>query len=97
MHYCTHHTQPYAFFLFPKNKSVLKRIKLEFIDVVKANVKELMNKLPEEICMEKCRDWKGEYSEGDDISIMVGTFLLCNLLNKKVLNINPFISYTNFI
>jgi len=66
--------------LFPKIKSALKGTKFETADAVKAKTTELMNKLSDDdlqhcfqqwkICMEWCRDWGGEYNEGDNISIV---------------------------
>ena len=63
--------------LFPKIKSALKGTRFESVDAVKAKATELMNKLSEDlrhcflqwkIRMERCRDWRGEYIEGDNIS-----------------------------
>ena len=61
-------------------KSALKGSRSESVDVVKAKGKKLMNKLSEDnlkhcfqqckIRTEMCRDRKGEYSEGDSISIV---------------------------
>jgi hypothetical protein len=67
-------------FLFPKIKSSLKGTRFESVDAEKAKATELMNKLSEDdlqhylqqgkICMERCRDRGGEYTEGDNISIV---------------------------
>jgi len=69
-----------TFFLFPKIKSALKGTRFESVDSVKAKAAELMNKLSEDnlqhcfqqskIRMERCRDRGGEYTEGDNISIV---------------------------
>jgi len=71
---------PCDVFLFPKIKSALKGSRFESIDVVKAKVTELTSKLTEDdlqhcfqqwkICMKQCRDWGGEFNEGDNISIV---------------------------
>ena len=77
----THLTWPHVtFFLFPKIKSALKRIRFESVDAVTAKAAELMNKLSEDdlqqrfqqckIRMEQYRDRGGEYIEGDNISIV---------------------------
>ena len=83
-----------TFFLFPKIKSALKGTRFESVDAVKAKATELMNKLSEDdlqhcfqqwkIHMERCRDRGGEYTEGDNISIVY-------FFNKKCSNINPVI------
>ena len=69
-----------TFFLFSETKSALKGTRFESVDAVKAKATELMNKLSEDdlqhyfqqwkIRMERCRDWVGEYIEGDKISIV---------------------------
>ena len=66
---------PCDFFLFPKVKSALKGTRFETVDAVKAKVAEVMKGLSEDdlkhcfeqwkIRMERCRDQKGEYIEGD--------------------------------
>jgi hypothetical protein len=71
---------PCDFFLFPKIKSAFKGTRFESVDTVKAKVIELMNKLSQhdlqhcfqqwKIHMKWCRDWGGEYTEGDNISIV---------------------------
>jgi len=58
---------------------VLKGTRFESVDAVKAKAMELMNKLSEDdlqdcfqqwkICMEWCRDWGGEYIEGENIFV----------------------------
>ena len=70
---------PYGF-LFPKIKSAFKGTRIESVDAVKAKATELMNKLTEDdlqhcfqqwkIRMERCVDRRGEYIEGDNISIV---------------------------
>ena len=67
-------------FFISKIKSALKGTRFESVDAVKAKAAELMNKLSEDdlqhcfqqwkIRMEQCRDWEGEYIEGDNISIV---------------------------
>jgi len=69
------------FFLFPKIKSALKGTRFESVHAVKAKVTEFVNKLSEndtqhcfhqrKIDMERCRDREGEYTEGDNISIVL--------------------------
>jgi hypothetical protein len=64
----------------PKIKSALKGTRLKSVEAVKAKVTELMNKLSEDdlqhcfhqwkIQMEWCRDQRGEYIEGDNISVV---------------------------
>jgi len=71
---------PCDFFLFPKIKPALKGIRFESIDAVKAKVMELTNKLSEDdlqhcfqqwkIRMKRCRHQGGEYTEGENISIV---------------------------
>ena len=71
---------PCYFFLFPQIKSALKGTRFESVDVEKAEATELMNKLSEDdllhcfqhwkICMKGYRDRGGEYTEGDNISIV---------------------------
>jgi hypothetical protein len=83
-----------TFFLFTKIKSAVKGTTFESIDAVKAKAAELMNKLSEDdlqhcfqqwkMHMDRCRDWGGEYIEGDNV-------LLCNFFNIKCSNINPVI------
>ena len=70
---------PCDFFLFPKIKSALKGTRFESVDAVKPKATELTNKLSEDdlqhcfqqwkIHVEWCRDRRGEYIEGDKISI----------------------------
>jgi len=67
-------------FFFPKIKSAFKGTRFEFIDAVKVKATELMDKLSENdlqhyfqqwnIRVEWCRDWGGEYIEGDNICIV---------------------------
>ena len=71
---------PWDFFLFPNIKSALKQTRFETVEAAKAKATELMNKLSEDdlqhcfqqwkIRMERCRDWGGEYIEGDNISVV---------------------------
>ena len=59
---------------------MLKGIRFEPVDAVKAKATELMNKPSEDdlqhcfqqwkICIERCRDQGGEYIEGGSISIV---------------------------
>ena len=73
---------------------MLKGTRFESVDAVKAKATELMNKLSEDdlqhcfqqwkIRMERCRDRGGEYTEGDNISIVY-------FFNKRCSNINPVI------
>jgi len=69
-----------TFFLLPNIKSALKGTRFESVNAVKAKPTKLMNKLSEDdlqhcfqqwkIRMERCRDWGGEYIEGDNISVV---------------------------
>ena len=71
---------PCDFFLFPKIKSALKGTRFKSIDAVKAKAREFMNKLSKDdlqhrfqqwkISTEWCRDRGGEYTKGDNISIV---------------------------
>jgi len=70
---------PCDFFLFPKIKSALKGTRFESVDAVKAKASQLLNSLTQDdlqhcfqqwkIRMERCRDRRGDYIEGDNISI----------------------------
>ena len=67
-------------FLFPKIKSVLKGTRFKSMDAVKAKATQLLNSLTQDdlhhcfqwwkIRMERCRDRRGDYIEGDNISIV---------------------------
>ena len=67
-------------FLFPKIKSVLKGTRFKSMDAVKAKATQLLNSLTQDdlhhcfqwwkIRMERCRDRRGGYIEGDNISIV---------------------------
>jgi len=69
-----------TFFLFPKIKSALKGTRFKSVDAVKAKAREIMNKLSEDdlwhcfqqwkISTERCTDREGEYTKGDNISIV---------------------------
>ena len=71
---------PCDFFLFPKIKSALKGTRVESEDAVKAKATQLLNGLTQDdlqhyfqqwkIRLERCRDWGGDYIEGDNISIV---------------------------
>jgi len=71
---------PCDFFLFPKIRSALQGTRFESVDAVKTKAVEFMNKLSEDdlqhcfqqwkIHMERFRGWGGEYTEGDNISIV---------------------------
>jgi len=71
---------PCDFFLFPKIKSALEGTRFESVDAVKAKATQLLNSLTQDdlhhcfqqwkIRMERCRDWGGDYIEGDNISIV---------------------------
>ena len=67
-------------FFFPKIKSALKGTIFGSVDAVKAKATQLLNSLTQDdlhhcfqqwkIRMERCRDWGGDYIEGDNISIV---------------------------
>jgi len=71
---------PCDFFLFPKIKSALKGTRFESVEAVRAKATQLLNSLTQDdlqhcfqqwkIRMERCRDWGGDYIEGDNISIV---------------------------
>ena len=70
---------PCDFFLFPKIKSALKRTRFGSVNAVKAKATQHLNSITQDdvhhcfqqwqIRMERCRDWGGDYIEGDSISI----------------------------
>ena len=72
--------EPCDFYLFPKIKSALKGTRFESVDAVKAKATQLLNSLTQDdlqhcfqqwkIRMEWCRDRGGDYTEGDNISIV---------------------------
>ena len=76
----SHDLAPCGFFLFPKITSAITGNRIESKDAVKAKTTDLINKLLEDdlqhcfqhwkIHMERCRDWVGEYFEGDSIYIV---------------------------
>jgi hypothetical protein len=67
-------------FLFPKVKSALKGTRFASVDAVKAKATQLLNSITQDdlqhcfqqwkIRMERCRDWGGDYIEGDNILIV---------------------------
>ena len=71
---------PCNIFLFPKTKSALKGTRFESVDAVKAKATQLLNSITRDdlqhcfqqwkIRMERCRDRRGDYIEGDNISIV---------------------------